>query len=175
MKIKYNIKDDKPLRRYNESMGIALFKDSILKNRKLKFIKYTTVAFIELLVALIFFAMTLILSNKFYCLLSNILLLFSSISLVYMAFKIIVPLCMSLSFMGDDEGQIEIDERGISFYFDEELILTLGWMHLKGVIIGEYSINFITDNKYYFYIDTKQKKEVVKAIKEYQSNTIIVR
>ena len=40
MKISYNMKNSNIFKMLNDSMGISLYKDNILKSRKLKYIKY---------------------------------------------------------------------------------------------------------------------------------------
>lgn len=175
MKISYNMKNSNIFKMLNDSMGISLYKDNILKSRKLKYIKYFTAMLLVTVIELVFLSMMIVLSKLYPSFISLTLVAVATTILIYSIIKWTKPIIFSLCFTKYETGEIEITEKGIAFPFDDDITFNLGWSHIKGIIIGQESLNFITDYDYYFYLDKKYKKEVIDAIKLYRPNLIIVK
>lgn len=175
MKIKYDLKKGNRFKVFNDSMGVALFSKSILENKKVKYLNYFTLVFLELLIGGTFLGLMLILLCRIYCILSLLLTAFALVSFIYILFNSLTPLICAAYFLTRDEGELKIDKKGVSFSIDDDESITIGWSRIKGIIIGKHSINFITDEKYYFYLDKSNKKEVIDAIKKYNETIRIVK
>ena len=175
MKIKYNVKSKNNFKVFNDSMGIALNRESIIRNRKVRYLGYLKASVIELEIALLFLCLMIIVQYTYPCTLSTFLTIFATISFIVMIISVLYPLLFATFFTSRDENELEINEKGISFYFDDDQCITLGWTKIRALVIGKYSMNFITDEPYYFYIDKKYRLEVIKAIKEYNKSLLIIK
>ncbi len=175
MKISYNMKDSNLFKVLNDSMGVSLYKENILKSRKLKYMKYFNVMFLITIIEILFLSLMLVLEKMYPCFLSLVLVALATAILIYSLIKWTKPIIFSLCFTKYEQGEIEISEKGIAFPFDEDITFNLGWSHIKGIIVGKESLNFVTDYEYYFYLDKKYKKEVEEAVKAYNKSLIIVK
>lgn len=175
MKIKYDLKREKNFKVFNDSLGVALNRNNILRSKKVKYMNYLTMVILELLVSTIFLSLMILLTYRYYCLLSICLTIFGAGALIYVIINASIPLLFANCFFRKDEGELEVNEKGITFALDDEEALTIGWTHFKGVIVGRHSINLVTDYKYYFYFDKKYDKEIIEAVKKYNQSIIIVK
>lgn len=175
MRIKYNVKNKNNFKIFNESMGIALNRKNIIESRKLKYMKYTTISFLELLMTTIFLGLMLILFKYQPSFISTTLVFFAMLLVIYMLVTIVYPLLFVTFITKKDQNELEINENGISFYFEYDECITLGWSHVEALIIGKNTLNFITDDFYYFYLDKKYKKQVIDAINQYNESLLIIK
>ncbi len=175
MRIKYNEQNKSSFKVFNDSMGIALNRNNIIRSKKAKYMDYALLAMLELFVATIFLVLMIILNTVFPCKLSVFLAYFAITLLFFIILSILYPLIFTTCFILKDENELEINEKGITFYLDDDQYVTLGWTHIKALVIGKYSMNFITDNLYYFYLDKKYKKELLNVLKEYNDSLLIIK
>lgn len=175
MRIKYNVHNKNRFKTFNDSMGVALNRKNIIESRKLKYMKYTTASIMQVCISFVFLGLMLILLNVQYCLMSVILVWVAVLTTIFMVLNVLYPLIFATLFIGREQNELEINEKGISFYFEDDECITLGWTHVKALIIGKYSLNFITDDFYYFYLDKKYRKQVIDAIKEYNESLLIIK
>lgn len=175
MRIRYNIKNKDSFKVFNDSMGIALNRENIIRSKKVKYLSYLTVSILELIISISFLGLMLLLNYTYTYTLSMILVAVATILFIYLMFTILYPLLFATCFVIKEENELEINEKGVSFYFDDDQCYTLGWTHIRALAIGKHSINFLTDESYYFYLDKKHQAEVIKAIKEYNDSLLIIR
>lgn len=175
MRIKYNIKNKNSFKVFNDSMGIALNRENIIRSKRVKYLSYTTISILQLIIVTTFLTLTLIINNLYYCRLSIFLTCLATLAFIFMIINILYPLLFATCFVLRDENELEINEKGISFYLDDDQCITLGWTHIRALAIGKYSLNFLTDDFYYFYLDKKYRHEVIKAVKEYNESLLIIR
>lgn len=175
MRIKYNIKNGNSFRVFNDSMGIALNRENIIRGKKVKYLNYLTISVLELLVTILFLGLMLLLNYNYSCTLSIVLIIAATLLFIYMMISILYPLLFATCFVLKEENELEINKKGVSFYLDDDQCYTLGWTHIRALAIGKYSVNFLTDEPYYFYLDRKYQAEVIKAIKEYNSSLLIIK
>ena len=117
----------------------------------------------------------LLLTTSYFTFLSFILFCLSIVSFVFVIINAMVPLLCVFFFSRKDESELKVDKDGITFGLDDELGLKVGWVHIRGVIVGKHSINIILDYPYFFYFDKKYKSEIVKAIREYNESVLILK
>ncbi len=175
MKVQYQTDRSKMLKVFNESLGISLNKENILRNKKLKYINYITFMLLEFLICTIFLLLMFLVDWQYNNLLSKGFVLFGLVGLILIFVNSLSPILLTNCFFRRDKVELQIDKEGITFTLDDDQLLTTGWSHIKGVIIGKYSLNIITDYPYYFYFEKEHKKEILDAIKKYNDSIRIVK
>ena len=175
MTVKYQNTKANYLKIFNDSLGVSIYRDKILRNRKVKYMGYFSTTIIQLVLALVFLFLMLLLTTSYYTFLSFFLFSLSLVSLIFVIINAMLPLFSVFFFLRKDEGEIKVSKEGILFGLDDELGLSVGWAHVRGVIVGKYSVNIILDYPYYFYFDKKYKNEIVKAIREYNDSLVILK
>lgn len=175
MKIKYRVKDKNSFKVFNDSMGLALNRENIIRSKNVKYLSYLLVSILEIMICLIFLGMMIILCESYPCALSIFLVYFATILSIFMIISVLYPLLFASLVMLREENELEINENGIAFYLDDDQYILLGWTHIRALVIGKKSLNFITDNLYYFYLDKKHKDEILKAVKEYNESLLIIK
>ncbi len=174
MRIRYSVKNNNSFKVFNDSMGIALNRENIIRSRKVKYLSYLSVSLLELSISFLFLLLMIVLNYTLYCTLSIFLTTFATLLFIFMIISVLYPLLFATCFILSEENELEINENGISFYFDDDQYYTLGWTHIRALVVGKYSLNFITDEKYYFYLDKKYRKQVREAIAKYNESLLII-
>lgn len=175
MKVKYDMTDNY-FKCYNESQGIIVNKNEILRNHKFKLYSYIEKGFINIMLILI----VLICSRlMFYLigdnLISNILNVISFIFLILMVlYFIMFYISYSVEKRRKHVGYLEIDAEGIKDYSEDGMIVGFSWSNIKGIVINKHTINILTDNSIYFFIDIKYKERLLIAIERYNQNLTII-
>lgn len=175
MTVKYQNNKANYLKIFNDSLGVSIYRDRILRNRKVKYMGYFSTTIIQLVLALVFLFLMLLLTTSYYTFLSFFLFTLSLVSLIFVIINAMLPLFSVFFFLRKDEGEINVSKEGITFGLDDELGLKVGWAHIRGIIVGKHSVNIILDYPYYFYFDKKYKNEIVKAIREYNDSLVILK
>ena len=175
MIVKYQNDKGNYLKIFNDSLGVSIYRDKILRNRKVKYMGYFSTTIIQLVLSLVFLFLMLLLTTSYFTFLSFILFCLSIVSFVFVIINAMVPLLCVFFFSRKDESELKVDKDGITFGLDDELGLKVGWVHIRGVIVGKHSINIILDYPYFFYFDKKYKSEIVKAIREYNESVLILK
>ncbi|MBQ8131877.1 MAG: hypothetical protein IJ193_05245 [Bacilli bacterium] len=173
--VKYQTTKGNYLKIFNDSLGISIFRDKILRNRKVKYMGFLSITSLQVILSLLFLFMMLILATNYYTFLSFFLFCLSLTCFIYVIINAMIPLLCAFFFTRSDEGELTIDENGITFGLDTDLGLKVGWAHIRGVVVGKHSVNIILDYNYFFYFDKKYKSEIVKAIREYNESLIILK
>ena len=175
MTVKYQNNKANYLKIFNDSLGVSIFRDKILRNRKVNYMGYFSTTIIQIILALVFLFMTLLLATTYWTFLSFFLFCLAVVALIFVIINAMLPLFSVFFFIRKDEGELKVDKEGITFGLDDELGLKVGWAHIRGVVVGKHSINIILDYPYYFYFDKKYKTEIVKAIREYNESVLILK
>lgn len=169
MEIKTNMKKSY-LRNYNEAKGIAVNKKRVLKHKTNKVPTYLTSALITItLLSICTFIFSIIDS-------SNIFKLFFLISLIiYISYSILRTI-WSVNFKKKQDflNTIIIDENGItdsSFY---NIKININWDKITAIVIKKYTITFITDTHLYFFFDISKKEEILKLVKKYSKENLVI-
>ena len=175
MTVKYQNNKANYLKIFNDSLGVSIFRDKILRNRKVNYMGYFSTTIIQIILALVFLFMTLLLATTYWTFLSFFLFCLAVVALIFVIINAMLPLFSVFFFIRKDEGELKVDKEGITFGLDDELGLKVGWAHIRGIIVGKHSVNIILDYPYYFYFDKKYKTEIVKAIREYNESVLILK
>ena len=69
---------------------------------------------------------------------------------------------------------MEVDAEGIKDFSSDGMIVGFGWDNIKAVVIKKHTINILTDNSIYFFIDVKYKDRLLLAIERYNPNLLII-
>ncbi len=175
MRVEYNVKNKNSFKVFNDAMGVALNRENIIRGKKVKYLSYLSASILEIIIALMFLILMLTLTKAYYCTLSIVLVFIATLLFIFMILNILYPLLFASWIIFREENELEIDEKGISFYFDDDQYYTLGWTHIRALIIGKHSLNFITDDKFFFYFDKKYRNDILSAIKEYNESLLIIK
>lgn len=169
MEIKTNMKKSY-LRNYNEAKGIAVNKKRVLKHKTNKVPTYLTSVLITITLLSICTTLFSIIDS------SNIFKLFFLISLIiYISYSILRTI-WSVNFKKKQEflNTIIIDENGItdsSFY---NIKININWNKITAIVIKKYTITFITDTHLYFFFDISKKEEILKLVKKYSKENLVI-
>ena len=71
-------------------------------------------------------------------------------------------------------GNLEIDADGIRDLSDSGMVVGFSWNNIKGIVIKKHTINIITDNSIYFFIDITYKERLLIAIERYNKDLPII-
>jgi hypothetical protein len=171
MKIKSNIKK-KYFTCVNESMGVNINKDYVLRTKKNTDYTYTEhtlyVVIIILLVSAIFAMMRTSLS------------IFLSMVAIFCAFLYILAVII-ITLMGyrarskvNFKNEVEIDSEGISDTSYYGIKMTVDWDKVEAVVVRKNTIVILTSTPIYFYFDKNKKKDIITAIKKYKKDITII-
>lgn len=175
MKIKYDMNKNY-FRCYNESQGVMMAKNEILKNPKAKIYNYVEKGIINILLVVIIY------------ILSKILLFFDNTNMIVKMLNIIVIIALCLIilyflvfFIGyfvekskNHIGNLEVDATGIKDLSDSGMIVGFTWDNIKALVIKKHTINIITDSSIYLFIDITYKERLLKAIERYNPDLTII-
>lgn len=169
MEIKTNMKKSY-LKNYNEAKGIAVNKKRVLKYKTNKVPTYLTSALITITLLSLCTILFSIIDT------SNIFKTFFLVSLIiYISYSIIRTI-WSINFKKKQKylNTIIIDENGItdsSFY---NIKININWNKITAIVIKKYTITFITDTHLYFFFDISKKEEILKLVKQYSKEHLVI-
>lgn len=175
MRIKYDMTDNY-FKCYNESQGIIVNKDEIIKNPKFKLYNYIEKGIINIILILIIFICSRILS---YMIGSNIMsrildiICIVSFGLMILYF-VVFYIGYSIEKRRKHFGNLEVDAEGIKDFSADGMVIGFSWDNIKAVVIKKHTINILTDNSIYFFIDVKYKERLLIAIERYNPNLLII-
>jgi hypothetical protein len=170
MEIKSNMKKSY-LKNYNEAKGIAVNKKRVLKHKTNKVPTYLTSALITItLLSLCTILFSIIDSSK-------IFKMYFLISLIiYVSYSIIRTIA-SIQLKRnqiDLINTITIDEEGITDKSFFKIKINVSWDKITAVVVKKHTVTFITDTQLFFFFDIKDKEDILKLVKKYSKNTLII-
>lgn len=166
MKIVSNTKNF--LRNYNEAKGIANNYKRIIKTGKVYSVNYLTNIFIVTIILLSLCIINIIFKELLlaYC--------FLIISITYL-FLMITRILLSYSFYNYRvKTQMEINEDGVVYNSLDGLKVIFGYDKIDAVISKKYTVSIITNVGCFFFFDIKEKKKIIKEIKKYKKDVIVI-
>ena len=170
MEIKSNMRKTY-LRNYNEAKGIVVNKKRVLKYKTNKVPTYLTSALITItLLAICTILFSIIDSSNIF---KTIFLVLLIIYISYSILRTIASILLKKNQI-DLINTITIDENGITDKSFFKIKINLSWDKIKAVVIKKYTITFITDTQLYFFFDIKDKEEILKQVKKYSKETLII-
>lgn len=168
MEIKEEIKE-KNFRCYDEAMGVAINKKSVLKKRKANTLSYSgTFAFLSIS----YFLLSIFLShfNGYFCEVGSQLLTFAAILFLCM---IIIRVIHYFKRKKCEVVTI-INKDGItdtSFY---GMKLLINWEKIEAVVIKKHSITILTNTPIILYFDKSLEEKIIKCVKKYKKDIVII-
>lgn len=162
---------------YNEAYGIAIKRKQLLKNPTRKCHSYTYYGFIYLWWTLLFHGITYILYKKigftpYIAILSSIVpILYFCIILYFLEYIIRII----LSSYRKTKGTFQLSKNGLQDSTFNGIKILFEWSKIKMMVIGRHSITILTDVPIYFFVNKEIEEQVVKAIKKYKKDIIIVK
>lgn len=168
MEIKEETKK-KTFRCYDEAMGVAINKKSVLKKKKPNVLSYSgTFAFLSISYLLL----SIFLSHfkGYFCEMGSQLLNFAAILFLCM---IIIRVILYFS-RKKCEVITTIDKEGItdtSFY---GMKLLINWEKIEAIVIKKYSITILTNTPILLYFDKSLEEKIIKGIKKYKKDILII-
>lgn len=170
MEIKSNMKKTY-LRNYNEAKGIVVNKKRVLKYKTNKVPTYLTSSLITItLLSICTILFSLIDSSNIFKTIFLVLLI------TYISYSIIRTIGSILLKKNQIDliNTITIDENGITDKSFFKIKINLSWDKIKAVVVKKYTVTFITDTQLYFFFDIKDKEEILKQVKKYSKETLII-
>lgn len=170
MEIKSNMKKTY-LRNYNEAKGIVVNKKRVLKYKTNKVPTYLTSSLITItLLSICTILFSLIDSSNIFKTIFLVLLI------TYISYSIIRAIGSILLKKNQIDliNTITIDENGITDKSFFKIKINLSWDKIKAVVVKKYTVTFITDTQLYFFFDIKDKEEILKQVKKYSKETLII-
>lgn len=170
MEIKSNMKKTY-LRNYNEAKGIVVNKKRVLKYKTNKVPTYLTSSLITITLLSICTILFSIIDS------SNIFkTIFLVLLIIYISYSIIRTIGSILLKKNQIDliNTITIDENGITDKSFFKIKINLSWDKIKAVVVKKYTVTFITDTQLYFFFDIKDKEEILKQVKKYSKETLII-
>ena len=73
------------------------------------------------------------------------------------------------------KSEIIIDKKGItdiSSFKNTEILFK--WDKIKAIVLKKYSLTILMDSRIYFYFDIKEKDKIIKEIKKYKKDILII-
>lgn len=164
MKIETNLNNNF-FKIYDESRSVAIHRKEIIKNKKANALTYSTEV---LLVFTIILLISLIIKKYG--------IIFMTISFIYLMTNII-RFISSYKFRKKQnfKNEIIIDEKGItdlSSFKNVEILFK--WAKIKAIVIKKYSVTLLMDSNIYFYFDIKEKEKIIKEVKKYKKDILII-
>ena len=164
MKIETNLNNNF-FKIYDESRSVAIHRKEIIKNKKANALTFSTEV---LLVFTIILLISLIIKKYG--------IIFMTLSFIYLMTNII-RFISSYKFRKKQnfKNEIIIDEKGItdlSSFKNVEILFK--WAKIKAIVIKKYSVTLLMDSNIYFYFDIKEKEKIIKEVKKYKKDILII-
>ncbi len=172
MKIKSNLSGNF-MSIYSEAKGVARNKKYILKNKKVFSINYFLELAIRYIISLYiefyyldYTSGTIQLVFLFLILCTLVFIIFDIFRLTFM-FENICKRGFVTSITVTDKGIIDESFYGIKMLFK--------WNKIKAVVVKNKSVVILTDTPCYFYFSSRDEKNIIKKLKEYNKNILVIR
>lgn len=170
MEIKSNMKTSY-LKNYNEAKGIVVNKKRVLKYKTNKVPTYLTSALITIILLSIFLILFSIIDTS---------KIFKTIFLVLLILYISYSILRTIGSVLLKKNQIDlintiiIDDNGITDNLFYKIKITISWDKIPAVVVKKHTVTFLTDTSLFFFFDIKNKEELLKLVKKYSKNTLII-
>lgn len=150
---------------YDESRSVAIHRKEIIKTKKANALSFSTEV-------LLVFTIILLIS----LIVKEFKTIFIILDIIYLMTNII-RFISSYKFRKKQnfKNEIMIDEKGItdlSSFKNVEILFK--WTKIKAIVIKKYSITLLMDSNIYFYFDIKEKDKIIKEVKKYKKDILII-
>ena len=164
MKIETNLNNNF-FKIYDESRSVAIHRKEIIKNKKANALTFS----IEVLLVFTIILLISLIIKKYG-------IIFMTLSFIYLMTNII-RFISSYKFRKKQnfKNEIIIDEKGItdlSSFKNVEILFK--WAKIKAIVIKKYSVTLLMDSNIYFYFDIKEKEKIIKEVKKYKKDILII-
>lgn len=157
---------------FNESKGVVLVKNILLKHPKMKTVSYLTIVVINIII-LFLLSLIGILINGF-----NGLFIYNLFNMLILSY-IIINILYIINNLNYRKGKsyrsyIEIGKNGITdeSYYGIKMIFS--WDKVKAIVIKKHTVIILTDTPVYFYFDISQKNKIMKELTKYKNDFLII-
>lgn len=173
MKIKYDMWDNY-YKCYNEALGIASNKRSVLKGAKV--FDYLSYGYLYLLIAIILIIISYFLYNFYGICLYTKFLFFLDAWLILMVFIYFIYFFLRANsfWKTKAKGYIELSTQGIINTQFMGIKMIFAWKKIEAVVIGKRTIVIFTDTPIYFFLNSDNQESIIKALKSYKRNLKII-
>lgn len=161
---------------YNETLNVARHRQRIIKKgkaNKLNFFPHLLLNFT------LWFALAIIIYLVTKPCGSCSTLFFSLIvffDLVYLVIELIrFTLIHSYRHTKCFKGECLLDEDGLTNDSYYDIKITFKWSKIKAVVIKKHSVTILTDTPFYFYFDIGCEEDILKCVKKYSKDTLIIK
>ena len=174
--IKYDISTNY-FKCYNESQGIMINKNRVLKKKNGKVFGYLEHGLILLL-----YVFAISICSKIIWLIDSESI-FSEIISFFIPLALILVIIYYVSFVifyhhekkKTHRGKLIFDEEGITDITEENIKVGLPWENILGVVTTKNTVTIITNKPVYFFVGIEEKENIIKAIEKYQENLLIIK
>lgn len=175
MRIKYDMTNSY-FKCYNESQGVMIAKEEILRNPKAKLYTYIGKGFVHTL--LIFFIWILSKILYVYDNTNNITKVLDGFCVIALILICLYYFIFITGYLVEKRkkhiGNFEVDITGIKDISDNGTIIGFSWNNIKAVVIKKHTVNIITDSSIYLFMNIKYKDRLLNAINRYNPNLPII-
>ena len=159
---------------FNEARGIAMHKDSIISSKTNNCLSYIETKLLSFIIMIVFSLVLYVFSyfNCHYIMLSRLLYLFAC--LYFIATLITILKFYNRYKYQRFESSVIMDRHGITdeSYYGIKMIFS--WDKITGVVIGKYTITFLTNTPCYFYFSISEKERIMKILSKYKQKQKII-
>lgn len=171
MKITFD-KNKSYFRSFDESRGVAMNKKYVLKHKKTNVFSYTDYMFCIILLSFCLGVIVFYINTPYKFVLSSFFIFFgflflsiSAMSTYYMCHY--RRKASQLEILFDKEGITNCSYYGIKMMFS--------WDKIEAIVIKKHSATILTDTPVYFYFDKEQEEELLKIVKKYKKDILIIK
>lgn len=171
MKIKSNIKKNY-FTCMNESMGVNLNKNYILKYKKNTDYTYTEHT--------LYVTIIILLVSAIFAILRTNLSIFLSMMAIFCAalYLLAVFIVVLMGYRGrkkvNFKNEVEINEHGITDASYYGIKMTLNWDQIEAIVVRKNTVVILTNTPIYFYFDKNKKKDIINTSKKYKEDILVI-
>ncbi len=156
---------------FDESRGVAMNKKYVLKNKKANVFTYTDYMFCIILLSFCLGAVCLFMNNHYKFALSASFVFFG---LLFLSVSLISTYYMCHYRRKSSQLEILFDKEGITNCSYYGIKMMFSWDKIEAIVLKKNSATILTDTPVYFYFDKEQEEKLLKIVKKYKKDILII-
>ena len=72
------------------------------------------------------------------------------------------------------KGILKIDEKGLEDKEENGKVTSMPWENILLVVVGKYTVTFVTNTKKVIFVNIGNKKDILKALQTYQADLLVI-
>ena len=157
---------------YDEARGVAMNKEYILKTRKLNLFNYTDYMCMIFCI-LLCVSMSIMCIGKYDAKVLGIL--FIALDIIFLTITVVSTYYMYICRKKSPILDVIIDKEGITNFSFYNIKMVFNWDKIKAIVVKKNSVTILTDTPIYLYFDKSKENKVIREIKKYKPEIIILK